>query len=451
MLQHGIYIDDDLKIWRADGIRSSLNEFGDEYTQISGPIDTFLSFISEDAKSLRADGSGSYGVQSPDNKGTDEIPRMNDCDTLDEAIRAMHDNLDKVSPRDLFAFWTVVPKFPNYERVGKLTPQLQAIFNKTADQIGNYGPRDLEQITLAFAKIVKSIKEETEGRNVRWSRYHEFLHNTFIVKGDIIFQFIANTARPMLYQFEPRFLSNLAYAYDIIDYVPKFDDGSTLFHHIAEESIAMMGNFEPRNLVRIVLAFKKVKVSHPELFEKVGDHITSLDYLNKFKPKTFSNILATFARAEVSHPQMFVKVGNHIVNLPHLNNFTPNTLVYIVWAFAKAQVSHPRLMDKVADHIVSLDNLDKFAPHALSNIVYAFAIAGVSHPRLMKKVADHIVSLDNLDGFSAHNILDLVWGFSELDVHNAKLYVKLTDVAVESERRDDFSNQDIENLLRWTE
>ena len=450
MLQHGIYIDDDLKIWRADGIRSSLNEFGDEYTQISGPIDTFLSLISEvdeDAKSWRADGSFSSGVQSPDNKSTDEIPRMNDCDTLGEAIRAIHDNLDKASPRDLSAFWTVVPKFLKYERVGKLNPQLQAIFNKTADDIGNYGPRDLDQTTLAFALIVK-VLEET---NVTGSRYHEFLHNTLIGKGDIIFQFIANTARPMLSQFEPKRLANLAYAYEIIDYVPKFDDGSTLFHHIAEQSIPMLGNFEPRNLVRIVLAFKKVKVSHPELFEKVGDHITALDHLNNFKPKAFSNILATFARAEVSHPQMFVKVGNHIVNLAHLNNFTPNTLVYIVWAFAKAQVSHPRLMDKVADHIVSLDNLDKFAPHALSNIVYAFAIAGVSHPRLMKKVADHIVSLDNLNDFSAHNILDLVWGFSELDVHNTKLYVKLTDVAVESERCDDFSNQDIENLLRWTE
>ena len=60
--------------------------------------------------------------------------------TLDEAIQAIYNNLDKVSPRDLSAFWTVVPKLLKYrQNRGHLAPQLEAIFNKTAMNIGNYG------------------------------------------------------------------------------------------------------------------------------------------------------------------------------------------------------------------------------------------------------------------------------------------------------------------------
>ena len=475
---------------RGESRGGKLNEFGHDYNQVGGPINTSVCTLSEteihniirarsecrrkrdfqgadkildelqqhgvvirdEAKAWRADGMSSFPRErsARNTKNTNKIPNMNDCDTLDEAIKAMHDNLDKVSSRNLSAFWTVVPKFLKYERVGKLNPQLQAISKKTADKIGNYGPRDLAQTTLAFAKIVKSLKE-TEGRNNGrgGSSYHEFLHNTLIGEGDIIFQFIANTARPKLSQFEPQAIANLAYAYAIIECVPKFDDGSTLFHHIAEQIIRLLGKFKPQALSNIVWAFEKVKVSHPELFEKVGDNITSLDHLRDFAPQALSNILIAFGKAEVPHPEMFKKVGDHITDLAHLNNFIPLDLSLTVWAFSKAEVSHLDLFEKVGDHITSLDNLREFDPQALANIVWAFAKAGVSHPRLMKKVGNYITSLDNLDDFSAQDISNLVWGFAKLDVHNTTLYDKLTDVAVE-EKSDDFSNQDIENLLRWT-
>ena len=249
------------------GRGKKLNEFGHDYTKIGGAIDKSVCTLSEteinnlirarnefirkrefhqankihdelrqhgvvirdEAKAWRADGVSSFPIElsARNTKNMNKVPRMVDCDTLDDAIKAMHDNLDKVSPRDLSAFWTVVPKF-------------------------------------------------------LW--------------------LISNT----------------------------------------------------------VWAFEKVKVSHPDLFEKVGNYITSLDHLGGFDPQNFSNILIAFAKAEVSHPALFKKVGNHITSLDDIGGFKPQAVANIVWAFAKAEVSHPELFKKVGEHITSLDHLGEF-------------------------------------------------------------------------------------------
>ena len=39
------------------------------------------------------------------------IPRMSECRSLTEALNKTYDNLDILSPRDVAAFWAVVPKF----------------------------------------------------------------------------------------------------------------------------------------------------------------------------------------------------------------------------------------------------------------------------------------------------------------------------------------------------
>jgi len=36
---------------------------------------------------------------------------MSEMRSLEEALTATHDNLDRLSPRDVSAFWAVVPKF----------------------------------------------------------------------------------------------------------------------------------------------------------------------------------------------------------------------------------------------------------------------------------------------------------------------------------------------------
>ena len=53
---------------------------------------------------------------------------------------------------------------------------------------------------------------------------------------------------PILSKFEPRHLSNLAYAYALAGNAPKLEDGTALFDHIAEKSIPSLGKFIPQGL-----------------------------------------------------------------------------------------------------------------------------------------------------------------------------------------------------------
>ena len=64
----------------------------------------------------------------------------------------------------------------------------------------------------------------------------------------------------------------------------------------------------------------KAEMPHPDLFEKVGDHIVALDNLQDFKPQHISNTVLSFVKAEVSYPGLFEKVGDHIVALDKTSN-----------------------------------------------------------------------------------------------------------------------------------
>ena len=44
-------------------------------------------------------------------RGRGRVPRMSEMKSLEEALTATYDNLDRLSPRDVSAFWAVVPKF----------------------------------------------------------------------------------------------------------------------------------------------------------------------------------------------------------------------------------------------------------------------------------------------------------------------------------------------------
>jgi len=296
--QCGVAINDNAKLWRADG-------------ETSFPLDQ----MSENTKSLALSNV----------KATNRMPMMKDCRTLDDAIKAMYDNLDRVSPRDISAFWAVVPRLLRYQGKGSQLPQLQAIFYKTADQIHSYGPQDSTATTLGFAKTIQTLQESKRGYGS--GSYEEYLHGILVRQRDAVFDFFARTAVNKLNQFEPRELKDLAYAYALLEYVPKqLEDGSTLFDHIAEKSIPLLGKFNSQHISNMVWAFEKVNVSHPKLFTKVGDHIVTRQQLNDFTPQNLSNIVWAFAKAELLHPDLFRKVADHIVMLDHLNNFKPQDL-----------------------------------------------------------------------------------------------------------------------------
>ena len=420
-----------------------------------------------------------------DHQSRNRIPMVKDCRTLDDAIVPYYENLEILTPRNLSAFWAAVPRLLRYQKrgVNNLVSQLEAIFLKTADQIHSYEPRDLVTTILGFAKTIQALQRSKRGCGS--GSYEGYLHGILIRQRDAVFSFLARTAVNKLDQIEPRHISNLAYAYAILEFVPKLNDGSTLFDHIAEKSIPLLGKFKPQELSNTVWAFEKVKEPHPKLFKKVAHHIVSLDHLNDFKPQDLSIIVLAYAKAGVSHPKLFERVGDHIVSLEHLNNFKPQelsniiyayakagqphlhlfnklagyivlldnlvdynaqSLANIVWAFEKANVHHPDLFKKIGEHIVTRQHLNDFAPQALSNIVWAFAKAGVSHPELFNKVADHIVTLNHLIDFKPQELSNTIYAYVKAEIAHLDLFNKVADHIMLLENLDDYNNQNISNL-----
>mmetsp|Transcript_22176 Transcript_22176/g.47701 ORF Transcript_22176/g.47701 Transcript_22176/m.47701 type:complete len:580 (-) Transcript_22176:26-1765(-) len=442
-----------------------LNEFGHDYAQIGGPIDKavrdtisegeihkrirergrcrrarefskadnmreglrrFGVYINDEARAWRADGEFWFPSST--------TPRMSECQTIDEAIQSTHENLEHASPRDVAAFWTVAPRLlKDHQRSGeqRFLPELESIFDKTIDRMHTFGCRDLAQTALAFAKVKKSVGQGAKDGGGYCQFLRGAIDDSRASQGAGTLESVAEAAVPILSQFEPWYLSSLAYAFALAGYTPGFEDGSTLFDHIAEEIIHSLGGFDPQGLSNLLWAFVKAGASNPLLFEKVADHVVSLDDLGEFKPQELSSMVWAYAKAGARDPKLFDKVGNHIVSLDDLSAFYPQSIANTVWAFAKAEVLHNPLFRKVADHINSLNHLSAYKPQELSSMVWAYANVESLQPLIFDKVADHILSLENLKEYKEQEIHDLARAFSKAGVQNSQLFDVLTAAAIE--------------------
>jgi len=392
-------------------------------------------------------GRGRGNDRGRGHRSTNRIPNMKEFNTLDDAIEVYFNNLDKLTPRNLSSFWSTVPRLLRHQQRGvNLVPQLEAIFHKTADQIHSYGPKDLATTTFGFAKTIQTLQRSK--RMYSSGSYEGYLHGILVRQRDVVFDFITRTVAPILYQFKPRDLKDLAYVYALLEYVPKqLDDGSSLFNHIAEKSIPLLNKFKPQELANTVWAFEKVKVSHPTLYERVGDHIITLNNLNDFTPQALANILIAYAKAEIFHPDLYENVADHIVTLNHLHDFDSQALANIIWSYAKAEVSHPELFNKVGDHIVTRQQLNDFKPQDLSNIVYSYAKAGVIRQDLFTRIGYHIVAHHHLSDFNPQKLSNTVWAYAKLGISHPDLFNKVADHIVTLNHLNDFNSQNLSNIL----
>ena len=105
-----------------------------------------------------------------------------------------------------------------------------------------------------------------------------------------------------------------------------------------------------------------------------------MDDLSSFKPQELANIVWAYATNNAKHPNLFQKVGDAIASLDGSKPFTTQALANIVWAYAKLDVKHPGLFKKIGKSIGALDDLSSFEPQHLANIAWSFAVADVDAP-----------------------------------------------------------------------
>jgi hypothetical protein len=388
-----------------------------------------------------------------------QAPQFNKINDIPTLIQTAHSSLSamSMSPSNTAAFWNSLAKQLgrnnqlnlSYDQMGSHINQL---FQHTRRTLGSFGMNDLTQTTYSMAKLADLLRKRHSNINHRKDIIASSLSNLLLnddatINKDL-FLSLANESLRKLDQFDARHISNLAYAYALIRFVPVLADGSDLFDHIAMQAIKMRAEFAPQNLSNMVWAYATVKKRHDALFKAMGDEVVAHDHLRDFRPQNLSNTVWAYATVGVFHPKFFEKMTNHIVGLDHLREFNPQAVSNTVWAYATAEISHPKLFEKVSNHIVQLDHLGDFKPQHLSNIVWAYATAGVNHPLLFQKVANHIVRLDRLKDFRPQNLSNTVWAYAttKISVH-PKMFQQVAKAAIQ--RNEEFISQEVANLL-WS-
>jgi hypothetical protein len=271
---------------------------------------------------------------------------------------------------------------------------------------------------------------------------------------------------PILRDFEPRALSNLAYSFGLAECVvplPLFsgkEDGgggnggagaggggvvattTTFFDVLADAAIPKLGGYNPQDLANALWAYGSVGASSPAFFRAAGNvaasrfdndndttTTTSLGGGGGFKPREISSMLWSYATLKESHPTLFRKVEGHIIRQAahHLDDgdsssavtssfFGPQALSNTMWAYATLGEGSPKLYNAVANRIVLSSRgggdgdehllLDEYTPQSLSNLIWAYATAGVYHPGLFDMVARRVTSLVAADNSDNGDVVD---------------------------------------------
>mmetsp|Transcript_32631 Transcript_32631/g.66541 ORF Transcript_32631/g.66541 Transcript_32631/m.66541 type:complete len:614 (-) Transcript_32631:25-1866(-) len=327
--------------------------------------------------------------------------------------------------------------------------RLRKIFDDTVNGTEQCNMRALTETILAMAKIAKILRQQGKSKGEDSSRV--ILRRLLLIKdmkpNRNMFQFFAGASMDIIREFDERHLSNLAYAYALIDYVPEFDDGIDLFDHITMNAVDVKAEFIPQGIFNMAWAYATVGKPHAVLFEAMGDQVVAFEYLGGFRPQALSNTLWAYSKAGVNHPQLFQKVAKHVVESDSLDRFKSQDISNMVWAYATADVPHAKLFQRVANHIVASDSLDRFYPQDLAITVWAFATASVHHSKLFEKVANNIVGQDNLDRFKPQEISNIMWAYAKASFNNPRLFEKMASHIVESDSLDRFDPQAFSNIV----
>eukprot|EP00975_Prorocentrum_lima_P027297 5735734-Prorocentrum_lima.AAC.1 len=130
-----------------------------------------------------------------------------------------------------------------------------------------------------MAKIVNILRQQGKRRGEDSPRVilRRLLLSEDLNPNRELFKLFAGASIDMLDQFDARHLSNLAYAYALIDCVPEFDDRSDLFDHIAMRAVETKVEFNAQDMSNMVWAYATVDKPHAVLFEAMGDQVVAFE------------------------------------------------------------------------------------------------------------------------------------------------------------------------------
>lgn len=206
-------------------------------------------------------------------------PRFSNNNTVPELIQIAHDNLAALTPSATASFWNKVSKqmsgrnapnslLPNGHK--ELGRRLSQIVGHTTRTLKSFCPVDLSQTIYSMSKTVDALrKRRRRGEDCSDLMSHLFLDSDLILTEEL-FRSFAFALRDKLEQFGSRNLSDVAYAYALLRYVPEFDDGSDLFDHLATRAVQCRTEFNVQDISNMLWAY--ATVDKPlDLFDAIGN------------------------------------------------------------------------------------------------------------------------------------------------------------------------------------
>ena len=147
----------------------------------------------------------------------------------------------------------------------------------------------------------------------------------------------------------------------------------------------------------------------------------------------------------LSHPKLFQKVGNHIVQLGNLNDFIPQHLSNVALAYATAKESHPALFQKLSDTAIKRQN-DFIEPQHIANFLWANATSGKIDQHLFLSLVPTVKA--NLGMCNAQDLAIIAWAYSVANVDAPSVFNdEFINACIEKE--DNFSVENLAQLHQW--
>jgi hypothetical protein len=439
----------------CDGRMSNMNSYHSHYHQPQPRYDhpKSTSQTYHERPPLASQQDFSSNLRSSQQISWPAAPRFSNDHTIPELIRIAYSNLAAMRPSATAAFWNKVlkqmngrnapnPRLPNH-REG-LDRHLNQIFEHTQNTLMLFSMKDLAQTIYSMAKIAEVLRKRGRrcGEDIDASLCGLLLNHDMTLNEDL-FQSFASASRDKLNQFDARHLSNLAYAYASMGYVPEFEEERDLFDHIATQAVERSAEFNAQDISNVVWAFATVNKQHALLFEAMGDQVVAFKHLGEFTPQDLANTVWAYAKVGIHHLMLFEKMANHIVGLDSLDRFThPQDVSNTVWAFATAGIRHPKLFDKVANHIIGLDSLERFKPQELTNTVWAYATAQVPNPKLFQKVT--FAAIQRREEFNSQDVANLLLAYATMGIIDKQLFLSFVPTA--AKLIVSYNNQDFANI-----
>ncbi len=297
----------------------------------------------------------------------------------------------------------------------------------TTLKLSSFSMEQLSQTIFSIALIASSLLTR-----YRYSASHEgdleaSFRNLLLKRNmkEEIFNLVACEAVDKLHQSDGHNLSNLAYAYASIGFMPSLDDKQDFLEIIATKVVEFNSGYNAQDISLMLRAYVTTSNSNPSLLKLrqfgwfLADHVVA--FVDELHPQMLSETVWIFSELGLYRKKLFQRLADRIVGLAIasdiLARYTPRDLSIMARAYANFKCHKLELFKLVASAAIRLK--DDFNSHHVTNLLWAFATMGAEE-QIFVSFAPIVMAL--LDTATINHISIIAWSYAIMNVDAPGLF-----------------------------